>query len=145
MGILGHSKGQAFTADEKNGHLELDSKRLLLRFHTGTMRRVVVPVAQLRGYSLQQDGKVILQAAGHKNGYTKDTLLPVITGFSYPEDANKALTELYNLDLYVDTGAENYRVRFINTRTPVKSLTYSDGVLEAERAILLLDGLLDEE
>ncbi|WP_155287251.1 hypothetical protein [Lacticaseibacillus zhaodongensis] len=144
MGFLGHSNKQAFKADKKDSYLELDSKRLLLRLHVGALQKVIVPVAKLRGYRLLQDDEVILEAQEHKQGYSKDNLLPVITQFSQPDDGSEWPTELYHLDLDVLTSDETYRLRLIDTRTPIKSMTYSDAVLDAERAILALDGLLDE-
>ncbi|WDF82837.1 hypothetical protein PQ472_00935 [Lacticaseibacillus pabuli] len=143
MGLF-NSKDADFTPDYKNHYLEFDSRKHLLRLRLGAFKKVVVPLADLRGYKLVQDGKELLSAtAGKPLGLSQDEFLPRIIRVNQ-EEAGAELMEgdIYKLEVVVQTTKGDQTMKFIDTRTPIKSPAYTDAALDLQSVLARLDQAL---
>lgn len=144
MGLFS-KKTTVFAPDYKDRYLEFDSRKKLLRLKTSRMKQVVFPLSDLRGYQLKQDDILIFNADGKRLGLTKDNTLPPITKTNEPtEEEPDKPDELYTFELIVRTATGDHHLKFLNTRTPIKSPAYSDAILDAEKVITRLDAVMPE-
>jgi hypothetical protein len=144
MGLFS-KKTPDFAPDYKDRYLEFDSRKKTMRLKLSRMKSVIFTQAELKGYQLLQDDIVIFNADGKRLGLTKDNTLPPITQTNEPtEEEPEKPDEFYTFELVVRTTTGDHHLKFINTRTPVKSPAYSDAILDAENVLVRLDPVLPE-
>ena len=143
MGLF-NSKDAEFTPDYKDHYLEFDSRKHLLRLRLGSFKKVVVPLQDLRGYQLMQDDQEVLSATVDQPlGLTQDQFLPRIIGINQEGGSSELKEgEIYKLVLIVHTKAGDQQMKFIDTRTPIKSPAYTDVALDLQSVLTRLDQTL---
>lgn len=143
MGLFSKQSTGDFTPDIKDHYAELDSKHGLLRVRTGMMKKRIVAVKDIRGYRVTQDDKTLLETMGTPLGLNKDNTLPKLIKINQVEGMGELNEgEIYTLILTLILADGEVSVKFVDTRTPLKSPAYSDAVLDTAKMIALVDPLL---
>ncbi|WP_179395508.1 hypothetical protein [Lacticaseibacillus absianus] len=128
-----------FHAELPDRYFELDRTRGVVRVARAPFGHRYIPVAEIQGYRLTIDDRVIVASDGNHPALIDNTLFgdAGIMGITTP-----GTKEMYHLFLTLETTSGPVVIKYINTRTEVGTLVYSVGLLDAEKALKQLDALV---